>query len=831
VWIATLGLIFFTPLVLHPGQVLYSDHSDFLAVHLPATCFQVSSLRQNGELPLWLPYCFAGRPFAHDLYPLHLPLLLLSDPERPWSTAGIGAYMSWLLVAHVILAGWGMYAYGLSQGLKKTGAFAAALVFMFGGAWLLHLLGGGHYLPGLAWLPWVLLCLDRAIREGKFVWATLAGVLFGLMLFGLHPQWTFYAGILIALWTLGTALETERRRDGETETERQRDGETERQRDTETSESPANALSPPLSVSPSLRLSVSRLGRWLLFGAWTATLGVGLAALTVLPTLDFARESSRVGGVSGGGDWLILGRQTLHNLVGPSIQLVPEQGSAWEERGGLGLIVLALAVMAPLLVQSPRVWFQAGVCLFLFLFALGGAALFQSVPGFNAFREPARMFLIAAFPVAQLVGVSINALLSERGPDAERRQLGRFVLIALTLIIALLVGVWAWQLSRMPTGHELTVRVYWFSLLITLPAALWLLGQDLSLRPHPGQTTILAIAWIAILLIDLWSLVLPFVDTRPMAEIFPMSESVRVLAGRGDEHGRVLDVDVVEKDGLGLCSPLGRGEPLALLHRVEPLRGYSPVDLVRYKEFLNFMADRDAPLVPLRDDLTFPVIGNLTVTNRSLLDLLGARFILQPAADPPPAGCTKVLEDGEPRAFDLAAGGVRPLGANTLYENTQALLRAFVVSNAEPIPARSDVLAKLKATDFRRTVLIDGLAEPEHHEGTPRAARITGYQPNRVIIDVDPGEAGYLVLTDPWFHGWTCTVDDQPVEVLCGDYAFRAIALPADARRVVFLFQPASFTWGLRISVFSVLVVALMLAISLAVGRRQPKPQTEKETG
>ncbi|HEV3446358.1 MAG TPA: hypothetical protein VG099_17065, partial [Gemmataceae bacterium] len=53
--LALLGLLFFSDLVLHPAQILYADHSDLLAMHLPMKRFLVRSWHETGELPLWNP--------------------------------------------------------------------------------------------------------------------------------------------------------------------------------------------------------------------------------------------------------------------------------------------------------------------------------------------------------------------------------------------------------------------------------------------------------------------------------------------------------------------------------------------------------------------------------------------------------------------------------------------------------------------------------------------------------------------------------------------------------------------------------------------------------
>ena len=122
------GLLFFFNLVLHPTRVLYSDHSDLLAMHLPMKRFLVRSWQETGEVPLWSPYSFGGMPFIHDVqvaafYPLHLPLYLLPE-ER------VGCAMSWLVVLHVLAAGWCMFAYARQRGLQEGAADTASRIML-----------------------------------------------------------------------------------------------------------------------------------------------------------------------------------------------------------------------------------------------------------------------------------------------------------------------------------------------------------------------------------------------------------------------------------------------------------------------------------------------------------------------------------------------------------------------------------------------------------------------------------------------------------------------------------------------------------------------------
>src|SRR5262249_48626556 len=158
----------------HPNDVLYSNHSDMLAEFLPAKYFLVQSSQEFGELPLWCPNIYGGMPFISDIqvaafYPLHWPLYF-----SPLD--GLGPALSWLVVVHVILAGWCMHAYARFRGLSGMGSFIAAVGYMFAGKWLMHLLLAGHYVMApLAWLPLVLLLLESAISRRSLLRACWAG--------------------------------------------------------------------------------------------------------------------------------------------------------------------------------------------------------------------------------------------------------------------------------------------------------------------------------------------------------------------------------------------------------------------------------------------------------------------------------------------------------------------------------------------------------------------------------------------------------------------------------------------------------------------------------
>lgn len=850
--LAGLGLLFFAALVLHPTQVLYSDHSDLLALHLPAKHFLVREWQQTGELPLWCPYRFAGVPFVHDIqvgifYPPYWPLFLL-PPE--W----IGVSLSWLLVAHLIATGWFMYAYARSQGFGSVGALVAAIGWMFSGKWMLHLLAAGHTITiGLTWLPLVLLLLERAIQRHNLLWATAAGMAFALLTLGTHPQWTFYAGLFVALWTLAPALQQAGYL-GE-------DGER------------------------SARRTLASLGRWLGLGAWTVVVAAGLSAVQLLPTLEAAEHSIRGAGV-GAGRILQLGLLSLASLIGPAVTTTPPYPPElmWEERGGLTVLWAAGAASAYFL-GGPARRYQALVCLGLVLFAIGGAVLLHWLPGFGLFRQPSRILLIAALPVAFLAGSTVDALLHDPAPSPEALGRCRHVLtrvLALTVILAGGFALRVWLAPWLETGTPGTVRfhVYWFTLLLSVPAMYWLLRSASQARPPDRSSSEGAetprssrlslrarrLIWVGLLLVDLWALSWPLVAVRNESTLFAPSDSVLFLQANTAKHDRVLDRDAPGSDG---GTPLGSGAPMALLYSIEAVRGYTPLDVLRFKEYLCFIGDSDRPLRAFEQTpgfeqtLTFPVIGNFPIENRALLDLLGTRYLLQgrgPAASEylplltvaPSAGFPgtipwgavlmssdeqllpsqrlleargwqKVYTDPKPHAYDFHTGGVRQLSPFDIYESPTVLPRAFMVPLAVPLPEGAELLPALKTTDFRRQVLLEdwhAAAGPGLPAGGWHRARIRSYACNRVAIDVEGNAPGFLVLTDVWFPGWTCTVDGKPVRLYRGNYLFRAVAVPAGTHEVVFTFQPSSYRWGRRLSLVTAVGALVVLGVGATIARR-----------
>ncbi len=179
------------------SQVLSSPQAD-LFLHFTAwRQFGFEQLRQ-GHLVLWNPHYLCGAPFfggfeAALLYPpnwLHLFL-----PLGPALNLGI--------ILHVFFAGFFTYLWALHRGMNPLSAFVTGVIFMWGGAYYLHLFAG--HLPNLCsmvWGPLILLSVDALLeRPAAAQWLLLGIFAVSMQVLAGHPQYVYFTAIIA--WIYG----------------------------------------------------------------------------------------------------------------------------------------------------------------------------------------------------------------------------------------------------------------------------------------------------------------------------------------------------------------------------------------------------------------------------------------------------------------------------------------------------------------------------------------------------------------------------------------------------------------------------------------------------
>jgi len=152
---------------------------------------------------------------------------------------------------------------------------------------------------------------------------------------------------------------------------------------------------------------------------------------------------------------------------------------------------------------------------------------------------------------------------------------------------------------------------------------------------------------------------------------------------------------------------------------------------------------------------------------------------------------------------------------NTLIlANRRALPRAWLVTAAEAVDGE-EALRRIRGEsarpfDPRRTALLEvapaelpALAGGELGEGS--GARVTTYEPNRLVIETKADEPTVLVVSENTYPGWEATVDGKAARIETANYLLRAVALPPGAHRVEMRYTAPAARNGAIISALTLL--------------------------
>jgi len=761
------------------GVLFYYDHS---LQNFPYRQFFAEGLRQ-GDLRLWTDDIFCGFPLfaegqGNPLYPL-FPLLFVLLPD--WV-----AY-NFYTVVHFLLAGWFAYVLARVMGLRRDSAVLVGLCYMCTGPLVAH----AHHtniVVGIAYLPLLLALVEMTFRRGKSWPIILFALATACLILGAQPQYVLYDALacgLFLLWRLSL--------------------------------SPANATG----------RGVAR--RKLFTGAALAgatLIALGLAAVQMLPLMELVSHSSR-GVVSAP-----LGVETstppaqLITLLLPHYFGVPALESYWGQGWIAAASELTLYVgifpllMVPVAVLTSRrrdTLFFAALAVFSFVFSLGITGTlywpFAFLPVLRSTRFPARFAYVGALSLAMLAGIGLEGL----GAPGDRKAKWRAALASVCLLLVLsfaclmvaagfnarLAGLGTADLARLMPLDRAGIEVLRNHLHHTLPldmrhlAAVSTACALVAIGLATGRLSRGLSAALAALVVfaDLFFCARGIQSVTDPALFRQAPPIARLIAQRG--RGRLFHYGLADAQAYrrhGWLHPFSQGTAIAperfrncldglplnsnMLWDVDCVNGFSPLQTLGLKRLLGKPSDTATVIAY---ELSAPV------------NLLGARYIL-------------TQRDLGDRYRSLAR-----IGPLRLYENPDALPRAFIVHHGEVCSDEAEAVERLRSPsfDYGRCVLLHGVRDALESPGAQLAdadevATVlpdTGGSDDTVLVAAHLNRPGYLVLVDQFYPGWRVEVDGEPAELIPADYIFRAVRLPAGSHTVRFAFRPGSVRLGAALAI------------------------------
>jgi len=96
---------------------------------------------------------------------------------------------------------------------------------------------------------------------------------------------------------------------------------------------------------------------------------------------------------------------------------------------------------------------------------------------------------------------------------------------------------------------------------------------------------------------------------------------------------------------------------------------------------------------------------------------------------------------------------------------------------------------------------------------------LTNYSPLNIDVAVEGSDAGFLVLSDAYFQGWSATIDDEPTPIYRTDQALRGVFIPSGSHEIHFRYRPPTLTTALALSGLAILSAALLISFDFIKGR------------
>jgi hypothetical protein len=765
--VALLVLVFFYPITL--GKVFLSPDSvapaGFARIALEA-------LQKRHVYALWNPYHFLGMPsfgslaFVPYVYPLDVLFGFLNKtlhfPDLTW------------LLAHYLLLALSMLALLRALGAEPEGAVLGAITFaLTPNLVAVGAFGHGSQMMTAAYLPLLILLLDRFVRRGSLLWLAAFAVAAALQLLRGHVQIVFYTWLALGGYALFLAITAAR--------EGRRD--------------------------ESVRALAGLAGGLLL--------AFGMSAFLYLPTHEYAALSVRGGGEGGGAGLEYATSWSFHPLEILTFVIPSMFGFGGQTYWGhmpftdypnyMGILPLALALYGAARWPGKIRWYLVGMTVIALLMSFGKhfqplySLLYYHLPFFNKFRVPVMVLVLVQFAVAALAAFGVTKALE---PSAPSRSGGRdpgapwvraailaalagvAVTVLLHVLSDTLVGA---ALAGHPNlGASAARQALDMASLDAIKSAL-LLGIGLIVVgfARRGRLTRSAAAMILVLVtvVDLWVIDRKIID--------PQVGSPEDYAGYFKESP---EVTFLKSDpSLFRVYPLEWNDSRLAAYGIASVMGYHPAKPKLYQA----LAD------------TAGIMSSL-----EMLQFLNVKYVLLDGKLPDTTPGVTLRHDGPIKVYEI-------LGA---------LPRAYIVHRLKLVRDDMVALATIRTKGFapaQEALWTDRDVPALTAPAIPDSVQAIRYDFNEAEFLAVTAAPGLFVLSDEWDPDWKATVDGTPAAIRRVDYLMRGVILGPGVHRVRFAYVPHALEAGIRISTLSLALTILLAGAGFVMSRRRKPPPGE----
>lgn len=817
---------------------------------------------KRGEWLLWDSQLLLGHPSLGDpayqtFYPVLAVLGLVLGAARGL-TNGL-----WL---HAALAALLTYGWLRVQDYDRPAACIGALTFALSG-YAVTWFETGFFTCTLAWLPGVLWMYELALRTGRWGYASLGALMYGLAILAGQISFVVIFSLFLGAYATGRAVEFSR---------------------------PGRLLLRPINSA------VLILG-----------LGALLGAVQLVPFAEALSLSHRQGGVA----FNPIPWQNLVTLIIPDFYGNPSTAFAYwglenysEATFYAGLIALLLALTG--VISAGRAWERyiglLGAGLIYYVFGGPGMAQLSTLP-IIAYVSPNRSVFLLSLIVALLAA---SALRPQR---ASPRKLMAATAGIGVIVVAFVALKWDGVSLRLSALTPLLAQA---GALLALA-----LGLLFSRERWPYFRQRLTWALAGLVFVDLYVWGAHFNPALPIAQLPPATPGIQYLqanAGRYRVMTRQLSGDFVfgpnylstyGLSDLSLYSSLLPPRILRLIAVGDPgSQGYFRNIIifgrpsVRLADVLHagyLVSQASLPDPGVRTEVALgpcavqgseirsdqPLSGAVTPRD-SAINRLDVAFRLASPNRPESVFTIRMwrgtarerlvlestfthnqIRDRQPLTFffapergapgqiyvweisteaertgvhacaradgdsDLGLYGVDWMevyaGEIHLAERLAPLPRAYIVYGTETVTEDEQAVARLldDAFDIRNIAITDhDLSLPPTDGAWSTPAEIDVYESHRVVIRTATSQPGLLVFGDYFYPGWEVFIDGQPAPLLRVNLVWRGVVTPAGQHVIEYRYSPRSLHLGLWLGGLGLLGTIGLGGFQITIGRKSFRP-------
>lgn len=475
-----------------------------------------------------------------------------------------------------------------------------------------------------------------------------------------------------------------------------------------------------------------------------------------------------------------------------------------------GAVICFLFIFGLMAVKSRLKWWLLGTVVLTMLLSFGGSfpyvsdIFFKYFPLYNKFRAVESILAVTGlcFPILAILAINESITSTDKAAIFKKLKIAFYITGGLTLVLIVMPTILlsfkpsdqttgiatlaqamkgdnatansvASALVKDRTNLEQADAIRSFIFILIAFAILWaFLKQKINV-------TVLSVAFLAVILIDLWQ-----VDKRYLREdnfttrednTQPKPREVDTFIQRDtDPDFRVVDLN--QNPRYDVTTPF--------FHK--SLWGYSAARMKRIEELIENQFSKSL--------------------NQDVLDMMNVKYVLSQ----------------NPQSQNLE-----------MKRNETACGHAWFVKSVKLVKNADEEMQAITAFAPKDAAIVDerfkGLLDEKSSGFDPNSTiKLVKYSPDDMVYESGSTSSSIAVFSEIYYDkGWKMYVDGKEQPYFRADYLLRAAQLPVGNHKVEFIFHPASYYTGEKISLAGSILLILALGGAAYSGIRK-KPDAKK---